>query len=514
MKIFMRFTKIIFLLVSLCFFISFLGIDVYSAQKGVKDISWDKDKRTLNYTLLADSTVKIRVGSMQGGVYRTLLNLEERTAGQNSEPWDGKDEQGIIDFLEYEPLHFCVDVLPPDKKDCRLSIKINSISNKKKTLDNISLERGMLKPDERGLNLTLDVEQEIRPEFSKGKIEIMAFWDNALIKLARVDRLPQTVNLDLKNYPGGRHLLTLNVWSADHALVAYKNLFVLLEGNEENVEISAANKEKMSLLGKMTYGQRHKGFWQVWTANLDGTEPRPLTEDLEDKRYPAFSPDGKEIAYVTTDGNLWIMDSNGNNPRKIPLSLHVSYPRWSPDSQKIIFVSYQDLYHGDSEIWEVDLGSLKLKKIISRPWMQYDAGYSPDGKDIVFTDGPELYAQEIIKLNLETGDVTQLTDNGPYDYDMQPVYSPDGKLIVYSSRESGNYDIWAMDRFGQGKKNLFPNPAHDYMPQISADGKYIFFLSDQSNIMEVWRIDINGNNLIPITKDNKDKQDLNVYTRN
>ncbi len=469
------------------FFLSlFLG--TLLAQEPVKDIYWDKDKGVLSYNIPKDSLVKIRVGSEKGPVYRTLVNLEERKAGKTQELWDSKDESGLIDFKDYGPLHFCIDTLPNSKKDLALLVDAQKSDT-----------------------FILNVNETDKAWFCReGALEIMTFLDNRLIKLAKANSLPYILNLDSKVFSPSKHLLSLNVWSKDHSSVAYKSF--LVHSQKEYLRPSALHPRKSAFTGKIAYCQRDKGFWQVEIANSDGSKPQALTKSPVDKRYPSWSPDGKKIAYVTNDGQLWIMNNDGSNNHKIQLSLHASCPRWSPDGKRIIFVSYQDLYHGDSEIWEVDLETAKLKKLISRPWLQYDPCYSPDGANFLFTDGPELYAQDIRKLNLKNGDVTQLTDNGAFPYDMQPAYSPDGERIVYSSNESGNYDIWIMDKFGQDKRNLTQSPSHDIMPQISIDAKKIFFLSDRTGNLEVWQRDIEGNNLSQITKTGQDKQDLSIYT--
>lgn len=472
-------------------FIFFLNLFLSTsfAQEPVKDIYWDKDKGALSYSIPKDSLVKIRVGSEKGPVYRTLVNLEERKAGDNQELWDGRDELGLIDFRDYSPLHFCIDTLPKPKQDLILLVDA-----------------------QKSHSFILNINEADKAWFCReGVFEIMTFLDNRLIKLVQAKSLPYTLNLDLKDYSEGKYLLTLNVWSANHGSVAYKSL--LVHSEKEYPRPSALHPRKSAFTGKIAYCQRRQGFWQIEIANLDGSKPQALTKSPVDKRYPSWSPDGKKIAYVTNEGELWIMDKNGRNNRKISLPiLHISQPRWSPDSKRIIFVSYQDLYHGDSEIWEVDLETLKLSKLVSRPWLQYDPNYSPDGSNLLFTDGPELYAQDIRQLNLKTGDIVQRTDNQPYDYDMQPVYSADGEKIIFSSNQDGNYDIWIMDKFGQDRLNLTHNPAYDIMPQISVDGSWIFFLSDRTGILEAWQMDIQGNNLTQITNSKTDTQDLVLYT--
>ena len=152
---------------------------------------------------------------------------------------------------------------------------------------------------------------------------------------------------------------------------------------------------------------------------------------------------------------------------------------------------------------------------MNRPFLQYNPVFSPDGNSIIFVDGPELYGQEIRRLNLKTKDVTQLTENGPYDYDMQPCFSPDGESIFYSSSqgESGNYNIWVMDKFGQNPHNLTKNPADNKAPQVTEDGNSIYFLSDRSGNIQIWRMDVDGRNPRQITNAETALRGLSVFTR-
>lgn len=451
------------------------------------------------------------MGSASGPIYQTLVNLEERKPGRYQLHYNGRDESGLIDFKAYGPLHFCVDTMPKPRKDIELLTTVTRTPKNKQRLPTKPLLKGIIDITEKPLSLTVDINKSDRQWFLKTDVETMVFLDNRLIRLKKTKTLPHTVRLKPKDIPAGKHLLSLNVWSSDHSSVACKNLLILSKAKKEAKPVKATDKAEIT--GKLAYCQHNGEFWQICSSDLDGSNPRQLTKTSVDKRYPRFSPSGKEIAYVTNDGELWIMDIDGGNNHRIPLNIHASQPKWHPDGKRLTFVSYQDLYHGGTELWEVNLKTLKLKKIINRPWMQYDPCYSSGGENILFTDGPELYAQDIHKLDFKTGDVTQLTDNGPYHYDMQPAYSADGEKIVYSSNQGGNYDIWIMDKFGQNPKNLTKNKAYDMMPQISADKKSIFFLSDRSGIFQIWSMDIKGAGLRQITDNKKEKQDLALYSQ-
>lgn len=289
----------------------------------------------------------------------------------------------------------------------------------------------------------------------------------------------------------------------------------LISVNAQAEDVFAGRKKYLPRLsGQFVYCQRIKGFWQVCTSNLNGSGMRCLTNSRVDKRYPDFSPDGKRIAYVTNQGELWIMDEDGKNNRRIPLSISCSEPRFSPEGKKIIFTVLDDVYHGSTKIWEVDLVTLGLKKLVNRAWLQYNPSYSPDGSCVIFTDGPALFGQEIRKLDLKTGDITQLTDNRSYDYDLEAGFLTSGEEIIYSTNEAkGDYEIFKMDKFGRDKINLSnAYGSCERMPIVSKDGEKIFFLSDRSGSFQIWQMNMDGSGAKQITRDKKDKQDFSVYT--
>lgn len=462
--------RIIFLAVLLSFSITFS----FAEEELITDVRWHEKENLLTYQLPKDGRVRIRTGYYDGPVYRTIVNMEKRSKGKNQERWLGKDEAGKIDFLKYGKLHFCVDLPVKQNPDSVLGVKfIESLNAPAKII--------------------VDAQEGLKQFFLKNGAELRVYLDNKLIKLERVTTFPFTVNLRKGEIPAGKHLLTMNLWQAlDFSVVAYNSLEVTgaeKAGTGPTGQIARAQINKLALSHK-----DDKGFWQIFVLTLGNKKLTQLTSSLIDKRYPAWSPDGKKIVYADNSGRLWIMDSNGDNNRKINLSLNCSEPRFSPGGTKIIFTSQDDVYNGSTKIWQVNLDNLQLKKIVNRPWLQYNPSYSPDEKFIIFTDGPELFGQNILKLNLDTNDITQITDNGPYDYDMQGTFLNSGQEIVYSTNEGkGDYEIYKMDKFGRGKINLSKSPqSSDIMPSISGDDSRIFFLSDRTGNFQIWQMNIDG----------------------
>jgi TolB protein len=91
---------------------------------------------------------------------------------------------------------------------------------------------------------------------------------------------------------------------------------------------------------------QYQGQADIWVMDADGTNCKPLTDNLSSQRqviakYPDWSHDGRSIVFVSNrDGNfeLYRMDSNGNNQRKIPNSpIHANHPAWSPDDNWLTF---------------------------------------------------------------------------------------------------------------------------------------------------------------------------------
>lgn len=460
-----------------CYLLIILEGRLFAQNPIIEEMFWDEDKRELSYTLSSDATVKIRAGRVAGPVYETLVNLEERKAGKHHQNWSAKDSQGSIDFTKFGQLHFCVDPQPKPEKDLELLV------------DSLSAEI---------FSLNVDLKEADKEKFAKNGFEVRTFIDGNLVKVDNGHEFPYMLNLDLNTFDVGEHLLSINLWPLpQRSQVAYKNMV-----------ISCKKKESFASLA---FCQRVDGYWQIYTADLNGVGVLQLTKSLIDKSDPAFSPDGKRIAYANNRGELWIFDRENKQERQIILPVNCAQPQFSPDGKNVVFISHQDLYHGDTELWTVDIQNGELRKIINRPWLQYNPVFSPDGNNIIFVDGPELYGQEIRKINLKAKDVTQLTDNGPYDYDFQPCFSSDGEKIFYSSNQDGNYDIWVMDKFGQNPRNLTNHPADDKAPEVTGDGEALYFLSDRSGNVQIWRMGIDSTSPEQVTKAKTDLRCLSLY---
>jgi tricorn protease len=181
---------------------------------------------------------------------------------------------------------------------------------------------------------------------------------------------------------------------------------------------------------------------EILTVPAEKGDPRNLTQTTGVmERDPAWSPDGKSIAYFSDESGeyeLHVRDSMGRNePRKIRLDQKPSFyfmPRWSPDSKKL---AYLDAH---LTTWYVDVEQAKPVKVdkdryLSGPSERAPA-WSPDSKWLAYPKRLKNYMSAIFLYSLADGKSTQLTD-GLSDA-RYPVFDRDGKYLYFTaSTDSG-----------------------------------------------------------------------------
>jgi TolB protein len=90
--------------------------------------------------------------------------------------------------------------------------------------------------------------------------------------------------------------------------------------------------------------------------------------------------------------------------------------------------------------------------------------------------------------------------------DRQPVYSPDGRLVAFSSNRSGNVDLWLVDRETGALRQLTDDPADDWDPAFSPDGEHVLWSSNRAGPMEIWIADADGSHARQVTRDGVDAE--------
>ena len=200
---------------------------------------------------------------------------------------------------------------------------------------------------------------------------------------------------------------------------------------------------------------------------------------------PAFSPDGRQIAYFwdgenRVKGELYVQLVGGANPLRLTHTStgFICCADWSPDGQQIVFARCDD--HGGSIIIIPALGGSERKLTDVVCW-EYRVGFPQwmaDGKSLVLVDSCTPAAPPgIVIFSLQTGEKRCLDSPPPGDMDFGPVLSPDRKTVAFQRWAISVAEIYTVAISGGNPRQL-TNEAFDNLPlwlMWSPDGKYIVF---------------------------------------
>ena len=189
----------------------------------------------------------------------------------------------------------------------------------------------------------------------------------------------------------------------------------------------------------------------IFIMNSDGSNQKKISKSISWEYSPSWSPDGTKIAFISTQADKYkslnIMDIDGSNILKISNNLsNDSSPSWSPDGSKIAFTSTKPEINNPNiqqrDIYIVDISTLKQNKISDYYSRDTSISWSPDGNKLIFTS-TDLDKKEmlLLSINKDGTDKKQIFNGYPYIWAEFAIYSPDGKNIVFSNglvNERGN----------------------------------------------------------------------------
>jgi Tol biopolymer transport system component len=247
--------------------------------------------------------------------------------------------------------------------------------------------------------------------------------------------------------------------------------------------------------------------FELFTINPDGTNLTQLTHNATDDYDPAFSPDGKLIAYEGFDGNdyeIFIMNADGGTPTKVTDdSADDRDPAFSPDGSKIAYSALDgddSDYGDDDDIYVISIAGGAATKVtnnndpVYEPPYDYvevddrDPDFSPDGSKIAYLSVTRGYDWSFPRFAIRTipaagGAYTQLTDEFmtvegrmlPAESMGPPDYSPDGSQIVFAaSPYEDPYQIYTVPATGGAYTQLTDDAGHSpRSPTFSPDGSKI-----------------------------------------
>jgi TolB protein len=257
--------------------------------------------------------------------------------------------------------------------------------------------------------------------------------------------------------------------------------------------------------GRIAFGTRANGFFNIETVMPDGSDSRMVTTGNSFHLCPDYTPDGRNIVYcgnASGSFELWSIKQNGAKPTQLThFGAFAVFPDTSPDGSKIVFSGFVENEAFD-QVFVVDAATgTHVTQLTSCPAAHPDCfssipTWSPDGTKIAFShadgfDADEFPVNEQIWVMNADGSNAHAITTGPAPKDQVPDWSPDGSKISYSVGYPGDGGIWTINANGTGAQQLTgctasdPSPCpggDDWGTAWSPDGREIVFLRDLTSL--------------------------------
>ncbi|TSA38818.1 MAG: S9 family peptidase [Porphyromonadaceae bacterium] len=327
-------------------------------------------------------------------------------------------------------------------------------------------------------------------------------------------------------------------------------------GRISNVQLSP---DRTQILFGITYYniQQNKGFRDLYLLPVAGGPIKAITNTAVNEAGEVWRPDGQKIGYLSRESGstqLWEMNPDGSGRRQLSdIEDGISGFNYSPDQKRIAFIkevkvkanlkdkypdlakanarAYDDIMYRHWDEWvetfthvfvaQVNKGRLDAIVDImeGQPWespLKPNGGmeqivWSPDGTKIIYTcrkkQGKD-YAlstnSDLYQYDLGTGTTTNLTE-GMMGYDINPVFSPNGRYLAWESMERDGYEsdknrLYIID-FQTGARTDGTAQFDQNVQSLvwTNDNKSIYFISDYQATDEIYRYNLESNDISKIT---------------
>lgn len=244
----------------------------------------------------------------------------------------------------------------------------------------------------------------------------------------------------------------------------------------------------------------------LYTITADGKGEKALIAGTSKSFDPAWAPNGKKIAYVSTIGDsdlLFIANGDGTQPQAIfqAVGKHISTPSWSPDGSRLAFASDNT---GNNEIYTIKTNGSEVTQITNnKKYDNLDPAWSPDGTQLacaIDVTGKKAYYQIYLLDLVNKTPPKRLTESQGRSYN--PSWSPDGKQIAFATTRNGGSRIYVMRADGNDQQPLMLDPGtiENRSPSWSTDGNFILFTSNRNGgLFNLFLMTPSGQNIQQIT---------------
>jgi len=233
---------------------------------------------------------------------------------------------------------------------------------------------------------------------------------------------------------------------------------------------------------------------RIYVKLVGAGTPLRLTAGPGDDDSPAWSPDGRFVAFVRHSGSMssyFIVPSLGGPERKIAVRYAdtFNYERlvnWLPDGKNLLVADQSSPQDPYISLVLISLENGRRQVVLTPPGPYLaDATSSPDGKYIAFRQGGGSMSQEIYVMRVDGSDASRLTSDKALIQGL--AWTQDSKSIVFSSSRAGLQSLWRIPVSGGVPSSVISAGDDAAMPTISREGAQLAFVLSRAN-SNIWRV--------------------------
>ncbi len=244
---------------------------------------------------------------------------------------------------------------------------------------------------------------------------------------------------------------------------------------------------KVAYITEEVRGDRREIALQI--ADADGYEPHTIVASSEPLMSPAWSPDGRKIAYVSFERgqpSIYVQDLATGQRIKVASYPGINgAPAWSPNGRYLSMTLSKD---GNPDIYIYELGSGSLRQLTHHYAIDTESAWSPDGQSLVFTSD-RGGKQQVYMTSMNGGEPRRITYKG--DSNARASFAPDGKALVVETQTGRGYAIGVVN-LANGDLQVLTDGAYDESPSFAPNGSMIIYATKANGKGELAAVSADG----------------------
>jgi Tol biopolymer transport system component len=254
----------------------------------------------------------------------------------------------------------------------------------------------------------------------------------------------------------------------------------------------------------IVFHSNRSGKFQIYRMPAAGGDVVQLTSESGGARSPAWSADGRKIAYVSSAASgdaIVIADADGTHRKVVDVAPGNQSPRWMPNGRQILFASGKE---PNLNIYLVNVDGSNRRNIAPNSGTDYDPAVSPDGKTVAFVSRTSARGARLMLMDIDGGNRREASStDGALE---QPAWSPDGTRIAFqvkvgASRLDGYLHVLYLG--GGQETHIWSGRSYmgDSAPSWLPDSRTLVFQSPRSGTLELYSLPVGSRTPTQLTRD-------------